>query len=81
MKWLLASEGKTLGLTAWDRRGCQCYGGGGWREEDGDGELSVICLVTDHGWDVSRLRERNRLPRGGQERVHSLSLCEETGRA
>lgn len=81
MKWLLASEGKTLGLTARDRRGCQCYGGGGWRKGDGDGELSVIRLGTDHDWAVSRLRERNSLPHGGQERVHSLSLCEETGRA
>lgn len=52
-----------------------------WREGEGDGELSVTCLGTDHGWAVSCLRDRNSLPRGGQERVHSLSLCEETGQA
>lgn len=53
-----------------------------WRRGvEGVEELSVTRLGADYGWAVSRLRERNSLPRGGQERVHSLSLCEETGRA
>lgn len=53
-----------------------------WRRgAEGDEELSVTRLGTDYGWAVSRLRERKSLPRGGQERVHSLSPCKETGRA